>query len=323
LIFVHSDLDGHVLQWNIDESTIVANFDDVLPPELGSILSVDSFFVGSRVLLLVQHRGGAIHVVDVETQSVIVSLTTMAMDFVRAVTCQSGTTAASPRLIISSYSDNGSIGAWLVGVSGVVPLCIKEHNNVHGMCMCLSVRLLTAVDEEFTRFLVSAGYENGSVLLFILQVPSPMLDVDMSRPEASNVTFETVASVKAFPEPVFTAVLNPSATRLIAGSAVEDIKVYDVSSLLSSPAVRLIHSTPLQKPGVNDVAWREDGKLYCTAGFDHRIRVFHGSTNAPLAILKGHTNAVAAVKWVRAGNKFVLASGSRDGRIGLWSVYSV
>ncbi|XP_063082184.1 guanine nucleotide-binding protein subunit beta-like protein 1 isoform X4 [Cavia porcellus] len=74
----------------------------------------------------------------------------------------------------------------------------------------------------------------------------------------------------------------------------------------------------LTNPGISDVTIRPDHKILATAGWDHRIRVFHWRTMKPLAVLAFHSASVHCVAFATNG---LLAAGSKDQRISVWSLY--
>lgn len=111
----------------------------------------------------------------------------------------------------------------------------------------------------------------------------------------------------------------------------------------------------LHKEGISDIALRPDDKIFATAGWDCRVRLYSYKKAAPLAILKAscsglksrptlqinadfstqcncqlqlvddiecvpqyHTAAVTTMAFSAA---HLLASAARDGCIALWSVY--
>jgi WD40 repeat protein len=74
----------------------------------------------------------------------------------------------------------------------------------------------------------------------------------------------------------------------------------------------------LTNPGIAEVTIRPDHKILATAGWDHRIRVFHWRTMKPLAVLAFHSAPVYCVAFAADG---LLAAGSKDQRISIWSLY--
>ena len=86
------------------------------------------------------------------------------------------------------------------------------------------------------------------------------------------------------------------------------------------PFQMTVKSSSIELPGagVSDVAFRKDSAIFASAGWDHRVRVF-SRTGKPLAILKFHSATVSCVDF--SPNTKLLASGSQDKRIALWSLY--
>ncbi|XP_066871178.1 guanine nucleotide-binding protein subunit beta-like protein 1 isoform X5 [Kogia breviceps] len=74
----------------------------------------------------------------------------------------------------------------------------------------------------------------------------------------------------------------------------------------------------LTNPGIADVKIRPDRRILATAGWDHRVRVFHWRTMKPLAVLAFHSATVHCVAFAADG---LLATGSGDQRISVWSLY--
>jgi WD40 repeat protein len=80
--------------------------------------------------------------------------------------------------------------------------------------------------------------------------------------------------------------------------------------------------------GLAEVVLREDGRLFATAGWDHRVRLFETHTLQPLAILKEHTETVQCVAMNGKQNGIqesyqsgLIATGSKDAKIALYQLY--
>ncbi|GAB1300094.1 Guanine nucleotide-binding protein subunit beta-like protein 1 [Apodemus speciosus] len=95
-------------------------------------------------------------------------------------------------------------------------------------------------------------------------------------------------------------------------------KVLAVWSLGDQQSLQVKKTHELTNPGVAEVTIRPDRKLLATAGWDHRIRVFHWRTMKPLAVLAFHSAPVYCVAFAADG---LLAAGSKDQRISIWSLY--
>ncbi|XP_075688563.1 guanine nucleotide-binding protein subunit beta-like protein 1 isoform X2 [Rhinoderma darwinii] len=88
---------------------------------------------------------------------------------------------------------------------------------------------------------------------------------------------------------------------------------------------RLTYKTQeLVNPGISDVIIRRDKKILATAGWDYRIRIFGWKKVKPLAVLQYHSAIVHCVSFSDhiIPEERLLAAGSKDQRISLWSIYS-
>ncbi|KAH0625558.1 hypothetical protein JD844_015121 [Phrynosoma platyrhinos] len=80
----------------------------------------------------------------------------------------------------------------------------------------------------------------------------------------------------------------------------------------------------LTNPGIAEVTLRQDQKILATAGWDHRIRLFGWKKLKPLAVLDYHTAAVHCVAFSDHSqpSERLMAAGSKDHRISVWSIYN-
>jgi len=94
--------------------------------------------------------------------------------------------------------------------------------------------------------------------------------------------------------------------------------------LLLFVALQLQDCVPLVNPGVSHLCIRGDGKLLSSAGWDHRVRIFGWKKLRPLAVLQYHTDMVLSVAFSdhQDPRQRLLAAGSKDHRISLWSIYN-
>ncbi|XP_012510446.1 PREDICTED: guanine nucleotide-binding protein subunit beta-like protein 1 isoform X3 [Propithecus coquereli] len=175
------------------------------------------------------------------------------------------------------------------------PVCTlkPEAGAKPGMLMCL--RLWQA--NSGPRPLLLAGYEDGSVVLW-----------DISERKMCS-------RVACHEEPVMGLDFDPQKARGVSGSAGKALAVW---SLDGRQALQVRGTHELTNPGVAEVTIRPDRKILATAGWDHRIRVFHWRTMKPLAVLALHSAAVQCVAFAASG---LLAAGSKDQRISVWSLY--
>ncbi|XP_042766157.1 guanine nucleotide-binding protein subunit beta-like protein 1 [Panthera leo] len=170
-----------------------------------------------------------------------------------------------------------------------------EADAKPGMPMCLELWQA----ESSPRPLLLAGYEDGSVALW---------DVS-ERKVCSRVACHT--------EPVMGFDFDSQKARGVSGSAEKALAVW---SLDEQQALQVCKTHELTNPGIADVKIRPDRKILATAGWDHRVRVFHWRTMKPLAVLSFHSATVHCVAFAASG---LLAAGSGDQRISIWSLYPI
>jgi WD40 repeat protein len=107
-------------------------------------------------------------------------------------------------------------------------------------------------------------------------------------------------------------------SNFILGSAGEDLfhSTFDVTALeLGTPRTFFT----CNRGGFSTVRIRSDQRILATAGWDHRVRIFHTRKLQPLAILKYHTESVFGLDF--SPDNSLLASVSKDRKLALWPIY--
>ncbi|KNC87632.1 hypothetical protein SARC_00263 [Sphaeroforma arctica JP610] len=173
-----------------------------------------------------------------------------------------------------------------------------------GRGMCMSVRLF--LHPLTQRPMALAGYEDGSVHLH-----------DIGERKA-------VCYTKPHSEPVMTLDIATDATGFTTGSV--DNIAYQVSLKLkgdgkASMKGKLTYEMPT--PGINDILIRQDKKIVVTGGWDGNVRIFSYRKGTPLCVLSRHRDSVQTLaSYNCVGSGWLLAAGSKDRNISLWSVYN-
>lgn len=100
------------------------------------------------------------------------------------------------------------------------------------------------------------------------------------------------------------------------------VRVFGCSETLAW-LFQLQDSVTLVNPGLSQLRLRGDRKLLASAGWDHRVRIFGWKKLQPLAVLKYHADVVQSVAFSdhQDPRHRLLAAGSRDQRVSLWSVF--
>ncbi|KAK1939405.1 Guanine nucleotide-binding protein subunit beta-like protein 1 [Phytophthora citrophthora] len=103
----------------------------------------------------------------------------------------------------------------------------------------------------------------------------------------------------------------------ICGSSGEEL--YSANFDVASYTLRSRSFFSCTTGGFSSVCIRGDQRIVATAGWDHRVRLFHVRKLKPLAVLKYHSESVFALDF--SSDNALLASCSKDHKIALWSIY--
>lgn len=199
-----------------------------------------------------------------------------------------------------------------------------------GMLMVL--RLVVASDETVT---IVAGYENGAVAVF----------------RQANRVFERVLMAKAHSQPVLSLDVSPDGGCAFSSGADAAVVRYELGDK-GGERVKVVQT---KHAGQQSLNVRSDGRIFATAGWDGRMRVYSAQSMRELAVLKWHKEGCYALAFAevldgheqvsqtkgddsngsstrtemtvrqRRANKaqtaHMLAAGSKDGKISLWEIY--
>lgn len=210
--------------------------------------------------------------------------------------CRSTVLASSPQRWTLAMPGKGGDEVQVLELPSKTPVCslTPEAGAKPGMPMCL--QLWQAASSPHP--LLLAGYEDGSVALW-------------------DITQRKVCSrLACHPEPVMGLDFDSQQARGVSGSAEKALAVWSVDE---QQALQVCRTQQITNPGIADVKIRPDRKILATAGWDRRIRIFRWSTMKPLAVLTFHSATVHCVAFADDG---LLAAGSGDQRISVWSLYS-
>ncbi|KAM7416132.1 hypothetical protein PAMA_018280 [Pampus argenteus] len=179
------------------------------------------------------------------------------------------------------------------------PVCTLMPDAKLGMVMCIKLWQ----PDSGPGPLLLAGYEDGSLLLWDVTQRSKL------------------SQTKAHPEPVMCMTFDTERLRGISGSSEKKLSSW---MLDEQNNLQLQDCVTLVNPGVSQLCIRGDGKLLASAGWDHRVRVFGWKKLRPLAVLQYHTDMVLSVAFSdhKDPRQRLLAAGSKDQRISLWSIYN-
>jgi len=183
--------------------------------------------------------------------------------------------------------------------------------------------------------LVAAGYESGHVALWHLN-------------PASN-KWETTYLHKPHSQPVLSLDVAPSIGCFFSSSADAIVARHPLLGLDHGEAQAKVMQT--KHAGQQSLSVRGDGKVFATAGWDGRVRVYATKGMKELAVLKWHKEGcyatafaeilndqprasmnddgtvarreltVAQQRAFKSQSTHWLAAGSKDGKVSLWDIY--
>ena len=208
----------------------------------------------------------------------------------------------------------------------------------------MALKLVT--DQQTGQLVLISGYEDGHVVLH--RRLSPVAGEEWQ--------WRKVYLYRAHSQPVLS----------LDAASVVDLQCFVSSSAdamlvkhpFASLSARLASSSPLKSintkhAGQQNLTMRDDGKIFATAGWDSRIRVYSSKSMDELAVLKWHKegcysvafaststdsstspvkgdegqvtiSALEKIKQTRATKSqqtHWLAAGGKDGKISLWDIY--
>ena len=182
--------------------------------------------------------------------------------------------------------DSGGIDIFQLPTERRVATISSDKTMTTGMVMALRMLL----HPENGRLIVISGYEDGQTVVHIRthESPGPWLwrKVQLSKPHT---------------QPLLSIDVSPRAEAYFTSSADAVIAKFGIPSFPPSPNVEdgLLKTLNTKHAGQQDLTVRSDGKIFATAGWDARIRVYSTKTMRELAVLKWHKQGCYAVAFAQ------------------------
>lgn len=204
--------------------------------------------------------------------------------------------------------------------------------------MLMAVGLHQPNNNDATPPLVAAGYESGHVALWHRKPPT----------KTTEEKWETLYLQKSHSQPVLSLDMAPSLGYFFSSSADAIVARHPLDGRSETKTLQTKHA------GQQSLVVRSDGKIFATAGWDGRVRVYATKGMKELAVLKWHKEGCYAAAFAdvadgttdadeskdstsvtgkgkaltvsqqrvaRSKATHWLAAGSKDGRVSLWDIY--
>ncbi|OAP62947.1 hypothetical protein AYL99_02174 [Fonsecaea erecta] len=191
--------------------------------------------------------------------------------------------AVAAQLIASPNGlDSGGIDIFQLPSERRISQIRSDKNNPTGMVM--AVCLFHQTTETASQLVLVAGYEDGRITVLTHAG-------DLSNPDGSG-RWQKVASCKAHTQPILSLAMLPCKTHFLSSSADSLISKFCIPSLVDaddgSKDLKSEKSLNTKHSGQQGLSVRSDGKIFATAGWDGRVRVYSCKTMKELAVLKWH-----------------------------------
>jgi ASTRA-associated protein 1 len=248
---------------------------------------------------------------------------------------------------VSNALDSGAIDFFNLPSERRVYTLPADKEIKTGMVMALSLSKHSS-DEQL---IVVSGYESGHVMVHLAQ----------SNVGGEPWSWKKVLVSQPHSQPLLSLDVSQTESSFFTSSADAIITKFAIPTNASTPEVVEMSKKVLntKHAGQQSLRMRSDGKIFATAGWDARIRVYSAKAMRELAVLKWHKDGCYAVAFasinpekdrsstpaisngrdvvpahqgsaldaikeqrsVRAQNTHWLAAGGKDGKISLWDIY--
>ncbi len=246
-------------------------------------------------------------------------------------------------LAVPNTVDSGGIDIYQLPAETCAAVIHADRNTTTGMVMALSILA------KSTRLQVAAGYESGHTMVYVQNDPGAM--------------FQKLYSARPHSQPVLSMAVHPSRDYYLTSSADAILAKHPLPTEkgIWNTDLKPLKLSQTKHSGQQGLRIRSDGKIFATAGWDARIRVYSAKTMKELAVLKWHKVGCYAVAFAsidtsdvdasseqsqdaddekvvampersiastvqkrreeKAQSTHWLAAGSKDGKVSLWDIY--
>lgn len=187
------------------------------------------------------------------------------------------------RVAVPNTVDSGGIDIYQLPSERRAAVIHADRHITTGMVMALNMFAIN------TRVQVAAGYESGHTMVFVQTDP--------------GASFQRLYCAQPHSQPVLSMALSSSREYYITSSADAIIAKhpFPIGTGICDPDLKPIKISQTKHSGQQGLQIRSDGKIFSTAGWDARIRVYSAKTMNELAVLLWHKTGCYATAFSQTG----------------------
>jgi len=167
-----------------------------------------------------------------------------------------------------------------------------------GMVMAVNIFVASSGD-----IYVASAYEDGHVMVYVHKGPLTVTSFERGNIVSNPWKWERLYASRPHSQPVLSIDVSPRRDCFISSSADALIIKHPVpgpGTIGDVPIINYKEESPLKTmntkhSGQQGLRIRSDGKIFATAGWDSRVRVYSGATLKELAVLKWHKDGCYSV----------------------------
>ena len=207
---------------------------------------------------------------------------------------------------VPNAMDSGGVDIFHLPSERRISTIPSDASTKTGMLMAVNLFVAPSGD-----IYVASAYEDGHVMVYHHRGALKSASLERENVINNPLIWERIYACRPHTQPVLSIDVSPSLDYFISSSADALVVKHPIPSAGSPgyiPTAGYKEESPLKAintkhSGQQGLRIRSDGKLFATAGWDSRIRVYSSKTMKELAVLKWHKDGCYAVTFGDVSNK--------------------
>ncbi|KAL2810720.1 WD40 repeat-like protein [Aspergillus granulosus] len=212
-------------------------------------------------------------------------------------------------IAVPNALDSGAID--LFHLPGERRICTIPTDPAVKTGMVMAVHLLSPSSSSTNDLYVAAAYEDGQVMLFGCRGALARKELTNGAASGGPWKWDKLYASHPHSQPVLSIDVSPSGEYFLSSSADAMLVRHPIPrsgmSVSSETPSKSVHT---KHAGQQGLRIRHDGKIFATAGWDSRVRVYSAKTMKELAVLKWHKEGCYCVAFAD-----ILAQSPTDGPV--------